>query len=161
MAVGEPDYCICIWMSGWPTSPVCAEQYQPEPLSTGPHSSPTSTRFTFLGARATRVPKQAISLAAAAEGGKNFQISSITVFNIVQWSKYQISRSRSEENVSSPRETSSIRNWRTGTKYRSESHWDDIEAIVAKLFIWKFTISSCWGQFGDGTQRYGLNVIQK
>ena len=54
------------------------------------------------------------SQASQKSGGSSRRWAASTLNTI--WGKE--SRSRSEENVSSPRETNGIRNWRTGTKYR-------------------------------------------
>ena len=78
-------------------------------LQLGLPLSRTTTRFTCLGAKASKVLKRARSPGAAAGGEQHYP-----------WTQFEgkESRSRSEENVSSPRETNGIRNWRTGTKYR-------------------------------------------
>ena len=54
------------------------------------------------------------SQASQKSGGSSRRWAASTLNTI--WGKE--SRSRSEENVSSPRETNGIRSWRTGTKYR-------------------------------------------
>ena len=57
-------------------------------------------------------------------------------------------RSRSEENVSSPRESNGIRNWRTGTKYRfGFGSWP---LIFAPIYIQNINTVSIQGQYWDG-----------